>query len=72
MQRSELCRSLAGNICPLITITNPSSQPHALRPAVVFTGQRLTTAWLPDVALALPDRARVLGHLASPSLNSYW
>ena len=39
MQRSELCRSLAGNVCPLITITNPSPEPHTPRPAVVFTGQ---------------------------------
>ena len=39
MQQSELCRSLAGNPCPLITITNPTTQPHVLRPAVVFTGQ---------------------------------
>ena len=38
MQRSELCHSLAGNPCPLITITNPSSHPHTQRPAVVFTG----------------------------------
>lgn len=38
MQRSELCRSLAGNSCPLITITNPSADPHIQRPAVVFSG----------------------------------
>ena len=38
MQRTELCCSLAGNSCPLITITNPSPEPHTQRPAVVFTG----------------------------------
>lgn len=38
MQRSELCRSLAGNSCPLITITNPLPDPHIRRPAVVFSG----------------------------------
>lgn len=41
MQRSELCRSLAGNPCPLITITNPTPHPHGMRPAVVFTGECL-------------------------------
>lgn len=38
MQRSELCRSLAGNSCPLVTITNPSPDPNTQRPAVVFSG----------------------------------
>ena len=44
MQRSELCRSLAGNSCPLITITNPSPEPHTLRPAVVFSGKAVLSS----------------------------
>lgn len=44
MQRTELCCSLAGNSCPLITITNPSPEPHTQRPAVVFTGTACSLA----------------------------
>ncbi|DBA97263.1 TPA: hypothetical protein ACH3X1_015010 [Trebouxia sp. C0004] len=67
MQRSELCRSLAGNVCPLITITNPSPEPHTPRPAVVFTG--------PATQLASPSDRKLdvfAGRVHPGESNSSW